>query len=113
MTRPPATVTSCQVSSPSNCGRYALRAGTERSSLWAAFQWATVAPNPDSAGLDVATGAEAGAAVAALDGAADLPGSPADLLAVPEHPETAPMIAATTSTATACTGIGCRLRRRR
>lgn len=108
MTRPPTTVTTCQVSSPPTCGRYASRAGTERSSLWAAFHWATVAPKPVSAGPDVAAdaaaGAVAGTAAAVLDEAAGLLGGAAELLAVPEHPETPPTITAVPSRAAARAG---------
>ena len=37
---------------PATRGRYALRAGTDTSSEWAAFHWARVAPNPVRAGPD-------------------------------------------------------------
>src|SRR5229473_1438917 len=71
MTRPAAIVTTCQVPFPplpSTRGRYASRAGTDTSSVWAAFHWARVAPNPVRAGpgfVPAAAGEDGGAG---LDG---------------------------------------------
>src|ERR1035441_7908236 len=102
-------MTTCQVSSPlpSTCCRYALRPGTNTSSLWAAFHWARVAPSPVSAGPGAAAVVAVAGAVAEPDGAADvpgvvadLPGGAADVLLLLEHPESAPITATAPKAAT-------------
>src|ERR1039457_2026169 len=103
-------MTTCQVSSPlpSTCCRYALRAGTDTSSLWAAFHWARVAPRPVSAGPGAAAVVVVASVVAEPDGAADLPGGAAGLLPLPEHAETAPITATAPKAATICNEMSIR-----